>query len=301
MFIIIRLSISSGLFMGYHPQNKSPRNSNRGYKPPYGKDKDRKRKSESAGNSAPKEKHVASLKEISERTLQELRVLGNQKFGSSPFSEHFDRWLLDLTEVLSEFESNLNVNADGEFVKERSQILSAVKVELEQRRHTEASFDDAAKKLLISKNLLARINADYVAKMSEISGQKNSKIRRLYRNIDDLKKELDDVIRMKSGLFRGISKKNREQKETEKTQELIAAQRQLELAMLEFTEAKERLRDEYERNRQPVIEQLRDWQKKNEILESDGSREDRWFACDALVDAVNAFLQRKTLKFHPPV
>jgi len=300
MFIITGLSISSGSLMGYHPQTKSPRSSKRGYKPSYGKDKDRKRKSNSSENSAP-EKHVASLKEVSDKTLQQLRVLGNQKFGSSPFSEHFDRWLLDITEVLSEFESNPNVNADDEFVMERSQILSAVKVELEQRRNTEASLDDAAKKLLINKNLLARINADYVSKMSEISGQKNSKIRRLYRNIDDLKKELDDVIRMKAGLFRGISKKNREQKETEKTQKLITIQRELELTMLEFTEAKERLRDEYEKNRQPVIEQIRDWQKKIEILESDGSREDRWFACDSLVEAVNALLQRKTLKFHQPV
>jgi len=132
----------------------------------------------------------------------------------------------------------------------------------------------------------------------EIKGQKNSEIKRLYNNIDSLREELDYIVRMKTGLFRGISKKDREQKEIETTQELNTGQRELELAMLDFTEVQERLRDEYERKRQPLIEQIRDYQKKIENLETDGSREDRWFACEALVDSVNALLQRKTLQLH---
>ena len=122
----------------------------------------------------------------------------------------------------------------------------------------------------------------------------------MYNNIDSLREELDNIVRIKTGLFRGISKKDREQKEIETTQELNTEQRELELAMLDFTEIQERLRDEYERKRQPVIEQIRDCQKKIEILETDGSREDRWFACEALVDSVNALLQRKTLQLHQP-
>jgi hypothetical protein len=68
--------------------------------------------------------------------------------------------------------------------------------------------------------------------------------------------------------------------------------------MLDFTVVQERLRDECERKKQPVIEQIKDRQKKIENLETDGSLEDRWFACEALVDAVNALLQRKTLQLH---
>jgi hypothetical protein len=64
--------------------------------------------------------------------------------------------------------------------------------------------------------------------------------------------------------------------------------------MLDFTVVQERLRDEYERKKQPVIEQIKDHQKKTEHLETDGSIEDRRLACEALVDAVNALLQRKT-------
>ncbi len=48
------------------------------------------------------------------------------------------------------------------------------------------------------------------------------------------------LVRMKTGFFRGVSKKDREQKEIETTQELITAQGELELAMLEFTKAQEK-------------------------------------------------------------
>ncbi len=269
-----------------------------GYQPQYGKVKDRGRKHRPVGNSMREEKHVATMKEVSDKTFKRLRNLGSQRFGSSPFSEHFDRWLVNLTDVLSEFESSPNITVDDQFVKERSQILSIVKIELEERRRKEASLEEASKSLLNSKNLLERIKEEYTTRMREIKRQKNSEIKRLNNNIDSLREELDYIVRMKTGLFRGISKKDREQKEEETTQELNTGQRELELAMLNFTEMQERLRDEYERKRQPVIEQVRDRQKKIENLETDGSLEDRWFACEALVDAVNALLQRKTLQLH---
>jgi len=244
------------------------------------------------------EKHVATMKEISDKTLKRLRNLGSQKFGSSPFSEHFDRWLVNLTDVLSEFESSPTIGADDEFVKERLQILSVVKIELEERRCKEDSLEEAVKSLSNSKSLLDRIKEEYAAGLGEIKGKKNSEIKRLNNNINSVREELDDIIRMKTGLFRGISKKDREQKEIDALQELHTRQRELELAMLDFTEAQERLREEYEGKRQPVIERIRDCEKKIEILETDGSREDRWFACEALIDAVNALLQRKTLQLH---
>ena len=287
--------------MGYQPPIKSPRTSGRGYrKSQYGKVKDRGRKHRSVGDFTREEKHVATMKEVSDKTLKRIRNLGSQRFGSSPFSEHFDRWLVNLTDVLSEFESNPNINADEQFVKERSQILSIVKIELEERRRKEATLEEASKNLSNSKNLLNSIKKEYDTRTSEIKRQKNSETKRMYNNINSLREELDNIVRIKTGLFRGISKKDREQKEIETTQELNTEQRELELAMLDFTEIQERLRDEYERKRQPVIEQIRDCQKKIEILETDGSREDRWFACEALVDSVNTLLQRKTLQLHQP-
>jgi len=285
--------------MGYQPRIKSPRASGRGYrKPQYERVKGKGRKHRSAGNSKQEEKHVATVKEVSDKTLRRLHILGSQRFGSSPFREHFDRWLVNLTDVLSEFESNPNISADDQFVNERLQILSVVKMELEKRRRQEASLEEALTSLSNSKNLLARIKEEYAAATRENRAQKNSEIKRLYKNIDGLRKELNHIVQIKTGFFRGISKKDREQKEIETTQKLNTKQKELELAMLGFTEVKERLQEDYERKRQPIMEQIRDGQKKIETLETDGSLEDRWFACEALIDAVNALLQRKTLQLH---
>ena len=96
-----------------------------------------------------------------------------------------------------------------------------------------------------------------------------SEIKRLYVEIDRLQKDLDEIVRMKTGFFRGISKKEREQKEMAAVQALSETQRMLELAMLDFTEAKKRLRDEFENKRDPLIHQIKNSQKK---AESHGSR-----------------------------
>jgi len=200
---------------------------------------------------------------------------------------------MNLKDVLSEFESSPTISADDQFVKERSQILSNVELELEERRCKEASFEGSIKSLSDSKILLERIEDEYAARAREIEGRKNSEIKRLRNNIDSLRGELDDVARMKAGIFRAISKKARAQKEAEVTQRLNATQSELELTMQNFTAEQERLRDEYERKKQPVIEQIRDHQKEIEHLETDGSLEDRRVACEALVNAVNALLQRK--------
>ena len=108
-------------------------------------------------------KPVATEKEISEGTLKRLHTLGNQKFGSSPFSQHFDRWLTDVTIVLSEFEAHPNMNVDDQFLKERSQTLSIIKQQLEDRRHKEASLEQEIRNLSDSRKNLEQIDTEYVS------------------------------------------------------------------------------------------------------------------------------------------
>ena len=100
-------------------------------------------------------------------------------------------------------------------------------------------------------------------------------------------------MQLKTGFFKGLSKKQKEQKEIEVAQQLNDKQRALELVFLEFTVAQKELRDEYETKKEPVREQIKAYQKRVDVLETDGSLEERWFACEALIDAVNYFLQRK--------
>jgi hypothetical protein len=253
------------------------------------------RRGRRVGKTTQEQKHIATAKEVSEGALKRLRTLGRQKFGSSPFSQHFDRWLMNVKAVLSEFESNPNISVDEQFLRERSQILSIIERQLENRRLSEVSLGEEERNLSECKNILEQIKTEYLTVAKEVQRQRNREIKRLCSGIDGLKRDQDEVIRMKTGFFQGVSKKGREQKEMEITQRLIDEQRALELETLNFKVAKGKLRDEYERKSTPVLNQMKGFQKKLDEGETDGSLEDRWFACEALVDAVNNFLLRKSV------
>jgi hypothetical protein len=283
------------LFMGYRPQTGSPKSGGRGHqRSPHEKKKAKGKKHRSSGKYLLEETHVPTSEEVVEKTLGRLRSLGNQTFAVFPFSVYFDDWLVNLKDALIAFESSPNIAVDEQFLKERSQALANVERALEERRREESSLEEAVKRLSDSKILLEQIEEEYAARVRALEGRKNSEIARLRATIADLKGELDDLARVKAGLFRAISKKAKGQKEAEVTQKLNAAQSELELTVRNFNAEQESLRNEYEQKKQPVVAQIRDCEKKNERMEIDDSLEDRRLVCEALVNAVNAFLQRKT-------
>jgi len=281
--------------MVYQPRTRAPRNSRRRREMPRhekAKDKATGKKHRSGGSYLSDEKHVPTSEEVVGRTLNSLRILGNQRFALPPFYEHFGRWLANLGDVLSGFESSPPISVDDQFVKERSQILSNVGLQLEERRREEVSRDEAIKSLSDNRILLERIEEEYTTKTKEIEEWKNHEVNHLSRNVDGLREELDRIARMKTGIFR-VSKKVKAQKEAEATQRLNFAQRDLRLAVQHFIAEQERLQDEYGKRKQLVIEQIRDSQKGIENQESDRSIEDRQAECESLANAVNALLQRK--------
>ncbi len=284
--------------MGYQPRKKSSRLSPfRGYGKVLrekGRGKNRQRKQSNINI----ERHTLTETEISQLTLKRLHTLGNQKFGSSPFSEHFDRWLTDINIVLQEFESNPNIGVDEEFLNECSQAFSTIKLKLEEIHLREVSLEQELKNLSYCKSRLKNINAEYASTVSFIAGKKNSEIKRLNRDIERLKKDQENVIRMKTGFFRGISKKKREQKEIDVAQQLNDKQTELEMVMLNFRAEQKKLQEQYEQKKEPLLEETKRFQKTIKNMETDGSLEERWFACEALIDAVNSFLQRKAAQPH---
>jgi hypothetical protein len=98
---------------------------------------------------------------------------------------------------------------------------------------------------------------------------------------------------MKTGFFHGVSRKDREQKEIAIEQDLNNRQTELELAMLDFNIKQKELKSEYDRKKEPVLDQIKKFHQIIQNLETDGSLEERWFACESLIDALNTFLQRK--------
>jgi uncharacterized phage infection (PIP) family protein YhgE len=258
------------------------------------KAKEKAQKRVSGGTYAVEEDHVQTLEELVGRAVKSLRNLGNQVFALSPFSDHFGRWLVDLRVVLSEFESSPTVSVDDQFLKEHSQILSNVELELEKRRAEEASCDKAIKSLSENRILLERIEQECITKMRSVEMKNEVKVKRLSSNVEGIREELDRIARMKTGIFRGISKKAKAKKETETTQRLNSAQKELASAEQNFAAEQERLQAEYEKRKQPALDQIRVEEKEVEDQDVDGSLETRRAACEVLVNAVNALVERKS-------
>ena len=281
--------------MGYRPQTRSPRSAGRGHqKSQHEKAKARAQKHRAGGRYLP-EKQIVTAEEIVEKTLGSLNKLGSQIFALSPFSQYFDDWLVNLREVLSEFESSSALTADEQFVKERSQVLTDIERELAEKRLKEAELVEAAKTLAENNHLLVQIDEEYAAKTRELGSRNNSKIQHLTKNVQDLEAEISQLRQMKTSFFGAFSKKAKEQKLAITTQKLNAAKSELESAVQNFKDEQEKLHDEYEKEKQVVIEKVQSLEKEVENLETDSSLEARRSACKALVDAVNALIQRKAV------
>jgi hypothetical protein len=281
--------------MGYQSRTGSSRASGRGgARSPHEKAKTRGRKHPPTIKSVLEESHVSSSQEIADRTLTRLRNLGGQKFASSPFREHFNYWLVNLEGVLSEFESDPAILVDDQFVRERSKILSEVKLALDERRREEIALEGTIKSLSENKFLLERIEDEYATHVKEIQSRMNIETKRLSQAIEDIRGELDEIAQLKTGFFKRTSKKVKVQKEIEANQRLKNAKKDLELAVKNFTAEQENLNLEHDGRKQSVIEQMRTQQKMVENQETDASQENRQKACNALIEAVDALIRRKS-------
>lgn len=281
--------------MGYQPR-KTPKHVNHQYRKPLREKTKDAKNLRRHGKIILKTSKVITEKELSEATLKRLHILGSQKFGSSPFSEHFNRWLVNVNAVLGEFEASIDI--DEQFATESAQTLSSIKLYLEEKRRQEASIEQSLKDLATCRNHLKQITMEYKTLVCSIRGRKNAEIKRLDSVINNLKNEQSKIVKIKTSFFGGISKKEREQKEIAIAEELSNKQTELELLLLNFKDQQGRLQDAYEKKKEPILEQIKDFKKKIREIETDGSLEERWFTCEALVDAINNFLQRKASRVH---
>jgi hypothetical protein len=280
--------------MGYQRRASGTRNSGRGRGiPRHEKAKAKKQKHRPSVGYVPEEDHAATSQDVVERTLNSLRNLGKQVFAVSPFSEHFSRWLVDVRVVLSEFESSSELGPNDPFLKERSQILSDVEFQLEGRRRGEASAEKAARSLADSRVLLEKTEEGYSAETKAREERKAGEVKRLSSNVHGLREEVDRISQMKTGILRGLSKKAKARKEAEAKQRLSQAEKEFSLAMQDFAAQQERLKAEYKKRKQPIVDQMGAEQKEIEDGDIDHSLEARQAACEALVNAVNALVQKK--------
>ena len=281
--------------MSYRPQTSSRRGTGRGRgKVHHEKAKRKRQKHRSGGKYLLEESEASTFKEVVEKTLVRLRNLGDQIFAFSPFSHYFDDWLLSLKNVLSEFESNPAINMDDEFVKESSQVIADVELKLAERRREEVVLEKATRRLANQNHLLVQIDTEYVSATHKLASKRNSEIKRLTRRVHDFEEELEETSQMKVSIFSPFARRAKSHETAETTRKLDAVKSELESAVKAFKVEQEKLHDEYEKRKQTVTEQVRSLEKNIEGLDTDDSLGDRQFACEELVNAVKALLQRKT-------
>ena len=279
--------------MGYRPQAKFSRSGRGHQKIERERAKARKQKHlpsdrTAAGSAAP-----FSKEQVAEKTLKSLRGLGNQRFALSPFSQYFDDWLINLREVLSVFESTPLLNVDESYVAERSRIMTRIEGELVKRRRLEEAELKERWKVRSEKNhLLTKIDTDYAADTRELKVKRNAEIDNLTKTVNGLERQLDEIGKVKTGLFNVLVKREKAQKEKETAAKLGSAKKELEKAVQNFTVEQEKLHGEYEKKKQKTIEEAQLLEKEIEKLEIDNSQQHRQTACEALVEAISAFLER---------
>lgn len=257
------------------------------------KGKTKGQKHRSGGKYLLEASEAPTFEEVVEKTLGRLSNLGGQIFAFSPFSQYYDDWLLSLKSVLSEFESNPAVNVDEEFVKERSQVIADIELKLAANRREEAVLEEATRRLAKQNNLLVQTDAEYADATQTLSSKRNSEVKRLTRRVRDFEEELEETSQMKASIFSPFARRAKSHKAAEVTRKLDAAKSELESVAKAFEVEQEKLHGEYEEKKQAVTEQVRSLEKKVEGLETDGSVENRQFACEELVNAVKALVQRK--------
>ena len=287
--------------MGYQPRARAPRGFSR--RPEKAKPKTKTEKRTASGIYSLNEEHIPTRDELVDRTLNSLHHLGSQRFAVAPFYEHFDRWLLSLRTVMSEFESSQVTSVDDQFARECSQALANIQQTLGDRRIKEMTREETLRKIshsiLERKTALAQIEREYSTKAKELTRQRENTIRPVAGRLASLREELDRVIRMRSGFLRGISKKAKAQKTEEATSRLDTTKKELAKIEQSFVTEQEKLKDEYKKRKQQILAEIARHQKKIESIEVEPQADDaidlRRTACDALIGAVNALLRRTEL------
>jgi hypothetical protein len=246
-----------------------------------------------AGKQAPEAPARPSLNEVAEKAFKSLSTLGTQTFAIFPFNQYFDDWLKNVRGVVSEFESNPAVAVDEQFVKERSQIFVDVEREFADRRLKENSMQESAKALSDTNHFLAQLDADYASQTHALSQKRNSEIERLTKDVHNLEEALIFAERMKTSLFSPMSKRIKAQKIAETTQKLGTAKAELELAMQNFRVEQEKLHDAYVNKKMATAGKVQELEREITNIETDTSVDARQNACNALINSIKAFIQRK--------
>ena len=282
--------------MSYKPQTGSRRSAARQFSKSSHDKKAKERKQHAGAKYLQEETPQASPQEAADKTTNSLTKLGNQIFALSPFSQYFDDWLINLRQVISEFESNPAITADEQFVKERSQVFLDVEGALAEKRLQESNLTVEAKALADNNHLIVEADKQYAEKTRELSNKRNTDVQRLTHKINELEDEVAKQQEIKISFYKINEKKRVAETLAQTKRNFQNAKNELEVTLQNFAAEQEKLHDNYEKHKQELNENSDRLHKELEKLEVDTSTEARQTACNTLAQSITALLKRA-----PPV
>lgn len=235
-----------------------------------------------------------SPKQVAEKTLSALNRLGNQVFALSPFSQYFDDWIVNLGQVVTEFETNPAIKTDEQFQRERTQIFKEVEGALAENKLAESSLTAESKALTDNNNKIIDADKEYSRKTRELSNKRNSELQRLNGKIRELEYDIALQQQTKFGFFKFGDKKRAAEKLAQTNQNLIASKNELETTAQNFTAEQDKLHENYTKLKRELNEVSDRLHTDLERLENDTSILARQAACNALTQAVNNLLTRSS-------
>jgi DNA repair exonuclease SbcCD ATPase subunit len=277
--------------MSFRPQTGSRRSAARQFSRSAHDKKAKERKQRSGGKYIEEQSEI-SAKEVVEKTLGTLNMLGNQIFALSPFSQYFDDWLVSLKQVVSEFESNPVIQVDEQFVKERSQIFLDVEGALAEKRLQENNLSDEAKELADTNHLMVETDKECAEKARERSFKRNADVQRLSTKIRELEEGLANQQEIKISFYKLNARRKAAQQLEQTQQELKSTKNELQVTLENFTAEQEKMHDNYEKRKQELTEKSDSLHRELEKLEADTSTDPRQVATNALANTINALIQR---------
>lgn len=278
--------------MSFRPQTSARRSAGKQFSKSVHDKKAKEKKRRSGAKYLQEAILEVPAKEVAKRTLNSVSKLGNQIFALSPFSQYFDDWLVNLRQVILEFEYNPAFAVDEQFVKERDQIFLDVESALAEKRLQELTLTAEGKALAENNHIIVETDREYAEKTRERSIKRNAEVQRLSTKINDLEDQVISRQEIKISIFKLKARRSAVEQLAQTTQNLKAAKNELELTLQTFTVEQEKLHDNYEKRKKELNEVSDRLHKELEKFETDPSTGERQETCNALAKVINALLKR---------
>lgn len=254
--------------------------------------KSRAKKPKAGAKYLQQETAELTLKEFAEKTVASIERLGNQTFALSPFSQYYDDWLVNLRQVVAEFEASPKVKADEAFTKEREQAFLDIQAALAEKRLQESNLSEGEKALHDVNHQIGDEDAVYAEKTRNLSNKRNADVQQLTNKIRALEEDVASQQEVKLGFFQFGAKKEAARKLEQTQKELDAARTHMDVVIGNFSLEQDKLHDSYVARKQELASKADAMRKELEKLEIDTSVEVRKEVCTRLSNAMNGLVQR---------